>query len=80
MVARGPAPSAQDFSYLSESYAALADQAQTRTSRGSLPSSYDLREYGLVDSVVNQGDLGVCWAIAANSSAAGSIRDQISGS
>lgn len=73
---QGPAPSAQDFSYLSESYAALADQAQTRTSRGSLPSSYDLREYGLVDSVVNQGDLGVCWAIAANSSAAGSIRDQ----
>ena len=73
---QGPAPTAQNFSYLSESYAALADSAQTTTSRGSLPTSYDLRDYGLVDPVLNQGDLGVCWAIAANSAAAGSIRDQ----
>ena len=74
----GPAPSAQDLSYLDESYARLltspAPYANNRAS--ALPSRYDLRKEGRVDPVSNQGDLGVCWAIAANSAAAGSIRGQ----
>lgn len=74
----GPAPSAQDFSYLDASYASLLQSPLSASDNraGALPSSYDLREEGRVDPVSNQGDLGVCWAIAANSAAAGSIRDQ----
>lgn len=73
---QGPAPAAQDFSYLSASYAALAGGPKTATNRGALPSHFDLREQGLVDPVLDQGDLGVCWSITANSAASGSIRDQ----
>lgn len=73
---QGLAPSTQDFSYLAESYANLVGSAATATNRGALPSSYDLRDYGRVDPVVDQGDLGVCWAIAAASAASGSISDQ----
>lgn len=72
----GTMPPAQDFSYLSESYANLAGTASMLTSRGALPAQFDLREQGLVDPVSDQRDLGVCWTIAANSAAAGSIRDQ----
>lgn len=72
----GTMPPAQDFSYLNESYTNLATTASTLTSRGTLPAQFDLREQGLVDPVSDQGDLGVCWTIAANSAAAGSIREQ----
>lgn len=72
----GLAPPTQDLSYLADSYAALAASMPSMTNRGALPESYDLRDYGRVDPVVNQGDLGVCWAISANSAAGGSIRDQ----
>jgi C1A family cysteine protease len=34
---------------------------------GDLPSNYDLREYGLVTSVKDQGSHGTCWAFAAAS-------------
>lgn len=73
---QGLAPTMQDFSYLSESYANLLGTMPATTSRGALPASYDLRDVGKVDPVSDQGDLGVCWAIAADSAAAGSIRDQ----
>ena len=35
-----------------------------------------MREFGLVEPVPDQGQLGVCWAIAANSAAAGTLLDQ----
>lgn len=41
----GFAPPAQDFSYLNDSYAALAATAPAVTNRGALPESYDLRDY-----------------------------------
>ena len=66
------APSAQDFSYLTGSYARL----RSMQNYALLPEEYDLREYGLVEPVLNQGQLGVCWAIAANSAAAGTLLDQ----
>lgn len=73
---QGTAPSMQDFSYLADSYANLLGSMPSTTSRGALPASYDLRDYGRVDPVSDQGDLGVCWAIAAASAASGSISDQ----
>ena len=43
------------FNYTQMSYTPYA---------GSIPSSYDLRKYGLVSSVKNQGTDGNCWAFA----------------
>lgn len=68
---QGLAPSAQDFSYLAGSYARLSAMQNTL-----LPEEYDLRDYGLVGPVPNQGELGVCWAIAANSAAASTLLEQ----
>ena len=34
-----------------------------------LPASYDLRDYGLLTSIKNQGDTNTCWAHAAMASA-----------
>lgn len=68
----GLAPSAQNFSYLTKSYARL----RSMQNYALLPEEYDLREFGLVEPVPNQGQLGVCWAIAANSAAAGTLLEQ----
>ena len=68
----GLAPSAQNFSYLTKSYARL----RSMQNYALLPEEYDLREFGLVEPVPDQGQLGVCWAIAANSAAAGTLLDQ----
>lgn len=74
---QGIAPSALDLSYLGESYT-VNDASTMRSGRNgsNLPSRYDLRDKGLVDPVIDQGNLSICWAIAAGSSASGSIRDQ----
>lgn len=69
---KGRVPSANDLSYLRASYAKL----RARQNSALLPASYDLRERGLVEPVSDQGQLGVCWAIAANSAAAGSLMGQ----
>lgn len=75
----GYAPSAQDFSYLAESYAqAQASTPQTSNhGAAALPAQFDLRQYGKVDRVYDQGSSGICWSIAANSAAAGSIKSQV---
>lgn len=36
----------------------------TENSKGSIPAKYDLRSYGLVSSVKNQGQMGTCYAFA----------------
>lgn len=68
----GMSPSAQDFSYLEESYARLRSMQNYVL----LPEKYDLREYGLVEPVTDQGDTGLCWVIAANSAASGTLMEQ----
>lgn len=68
----GLAPSANNLSYLGASYARLRSMQNSAL----LPKEYDLRDYGLVEPVSNQGQLGICWAIAINSAAASSIMDQ----
>ena len=73
---KGPEPSAQDFSYLAESYAQAQAQTPQFATHGAaaLPTRFDLRQYGKVDRVYDQGSLGICWSIAANSAAAGSLK------
>lgn len=61
---QGEAPPAQDLSYLAESYARLCARQNSI-----FPAQYDLREKGLVEPVPDQGNLGICWAVAANSAA-----------
>lgn len=39
--------------------------ADVRTKRQTIPSSYDMRSYGWVTPVKNQGQCGSCWAFAA---------------
>lgn len=75
----GYAPSAQDFSYLAESYAATQAATPRVANHGAqaLPAQYDLRQSGKVDPVYDQGSSGICWAIAANSAACGSIKTQV---
>ncbi|MDO4280420.1 MAG: lectin like domain-containing protein [Peptococcaceae bacterium] len=74
----GLAPSAQDFSYLADSYAAegTGDVSTASNRARALPSSYDLRDLGKVTPVSNQGALGICWSIAANDAAAGVLLPQ----
>ncbi len=57
--ADGIVPSTLDLSYLADNYASLVD------TQGTLPSQYDLRDYGRSPQVVNQGSYGTCWAFAA---------------
>lgn len=68
----GIRPSAQDFSYLRQSY----NRLHSLQNYALLPEKYDLREYGLVEPVPNQGNTGMCWAIAANSAASGTVMEQ----
>ena len=69
---KGPMPFAQNFSYLAKSYARLRSMQNSSL----LPAEYDLRDYGLVEPVVDQGSLGICWAVASNSAAASSLLGQ----
>lgn len=75
---QGTAPSAQDFSYLDDAYSQTAPSGIVTYANGAaqLPSSYDARTKGLVTPVVDQGSLGVCWALAANDAAAASVMTQ----
>ena len=68
----GAAPSMQDFSYLAESYARL----HTARNAAVLPAEYDLRDYGRVTPVINQGTLNLCWAVAASDATAGTLLEQ----
>ena len=53
----GYAPSAQDFSYLAESYAQVQASTPQTSNHGAaaLPAQFDLRQYGKVDRVYDQG-------------------------
>lgn len=70
---KGNSISSLDLSYLSESYAKLWAQ---RNTYDLLPEEYDLRDYGKVPPVENQGSYGTCWAVAALSSAESSLIQQ----
>ncbi len=61
-------PSMLDMSYLSKSYALLSEAADKK-----FPSSYDLRDYGMVSPVENQSPYGTCWSFFA----LGSIESQL---
>lgn len=69
---KGAAPSMQDFSYLAESYVRL----NTARNAALLPAEYDLRDYGRVTPVINQGLLNLCWAVAASDATAGTLLEQ----
>lgn len=69
---KGTAPSTMDMSYLGKSYEKLLSKRRTAP----MPSKYDLRDYGLIEPVSNQGPLGICWAIAANSCASSHLMNQ----
>lgn len=60
----GRVPSALDLSYLGKRYTESAINACAI-----LPESYDLRDYGLVSAVQDQGIYGTCWAFGALGSA-----------
>ncbi len=67
-------PSPIDFSYLADSY--KNSSLAKNLNENELPESYDLRDYGRVPRVENQGSYGTCWAFAANSSAESGIIKQ----
>ena len=58
----GEIPSPLDFSYTSGQLISL--DAGSFSDGSILPSSFDLRNYGRVSTVKNQGSAGVCWAFA----------------
>ncbi len=60
----GSIPSSVDLSYLGERY----EESMART-RARLPESYDMRDYGLVGPVRDQGEYGTCWAFGTLGSA-----------
>lgn len=68
----GTAPAMLDLSYLAESYARVG----TAQNAALLPEEYDLRDYGQVTPVINQGILNLCWAVSASDAAAGPLLDQ----
>lgn len=67
----GEIPSSLDLSYLAESYL-----RQSRRRYARLPSSYDLRDYGKVSPVIDQGIYNTCWAISAMGSAESGLIEQ----
>lgn len=64
-------PSSLDLSYLWDSYQSLLMRRNAL-----LPSSYDLRDYGKVGPVEDQGSYGTCWAFAALGSAESALVEQ----
>ena len=66
----GEVPSMLDLSYLTQRYAESYANSNARTR---LPESYDLRDYGLVGSVPDQGNYGTCWAFGALGAAESSL-------
>jgi C1A family cysteine protease len=66
----GKIPSMLDLSYLSQRY---ADSYANSNIRIDLPESYDLRDFGLVGSVPDQGNYGTCWALSALGAAESSL-------
>ena len=68
-------PSTLDLSYLSESYENYAANSYSALSEdASLPESYDLRDYGLVGPVADQGTTyGTCWAFGSLGAAESSL-------
>lgn len=62
------APSMLDMSYLNASYAQLAEVSDKK-----FPSSYDLRDHGMVTPVENQSPYGTCWSF----SSLGSVESQL---
>ncbi len=67
----GAVPSMLDLSYLDEDY---ADSSAADVDV--LPESYDLRDYGRVPAVRDQGNYGTCWAFSATSSAVSGLLNQ----
>ncbi len=53
-------PSTLDLSYLAQRY-----EDSMESANDSLPESYDLRDYGLVNAVQDQGSYGTCWTFGA---------------
>ncbi|MCD8327914.1 MAG: lectin like domain-containing protein [Ruminococcus sp.] len=69
----GEMPEYQDYSYLAESYAQYeATDTGIRKSSGTV-TSFDLRDSGVIGDVRDQGDLSICWAVAAVSAAASTL-------
>ena len=67
----GAEPSPLNLDYLTDSYADSSLAAPEP-----LPESYDLRDYGRVTRVRDQGIYGTCWAFEALASANSSILEQ----
>lgn len=66
----GPMPPLQDMSYLYNSF------SQIPSTYSSLPEKYDLRDYGAVEPVYDQGEYGYCWSVAANVAASSPLLKQ----
>ncbi len=67
----GRIPSSLDLSYLNESY-----QNLMRRRNGIMPAGYDLRDYGLVPPVTDQGIYGTCWTFGTLDAAASAMMEQ----